>query len=75
MWGGHCVAFPGVPINDKSYWYYNPDIAELEGWRARHRRSSVGYSSTVTDRDIDFVCQLYPGFKYLAKKYELETLS
>lgn len=75
MWGGHCVAFPGLPINDKSYWYYNPDIAELEGWRARYRRSSVGYSSTVTDRDIDFVCQLYPGFKYLAKKYELETLA
>lgn len=75
MWGGYCVAFPGLPINDKSYWYYNPDIAELEGWHHRHRRSTVGYSKNVSDADIDFVCQLYSDFKYVAAKYELQSLA
>ena len=73
MWGGHCVAFPGLPYNDRSYWYYNPDIAGLEGWRKRARRSSVGYSDCVTDADIDFVCQLYPSFKYLANKFDIQS--
>ena len=36
MWGSYAVAFPGLPINDKSYWYYNPDIAALEGWHQRY---------------------------------------
>lgn len=75
VWGGYCVAFPGLPYNDRSYWYYNPDIAELENWCKRGQRSSVGYSMSVTDKDIDFVCQLYPGFRYLANKYELQSLA
>lgn len=73
MWGGYCVAFPGLPYNEKSYWYYDPSIAELEGWDKRQRKSTVGYSEDVTNADIDFVCQLYPGFKYLANKYDLTT--
>ena len=73
MWGGACVAFPGLPYNDKSYWYYNPDIAFPEGWRARYKKSTVGYSSNVSDADIDFVCQLYPAFKYVAAKYEFQS--
>ena len=73
VYGGKCVAFPGLPYNDRSYWYYSPDIAELEGWSQRQRKSSCGYSGSVTDNDIDFVCQLYPDFKYLAAKYELQS--
>ena len=39
MWGGHCVCFPGLPRNDRSSWYYDPSIAELEGWHRRYRKS------------------------------------
>lgn len=73
MWGGHCVAFPGLPRQDRSYWYYDPSIAVLEGWHARCKKSTVGYSDCITDADIDFVCQLYPAFKYVAAKYELQS--
>ena len=75
MYGGYCVAFPGLPYNPNSYWYYNPDIAELEGWRGRGKKSGVGCSRNVSDADIDFVCQLYPDFKYVAAKYELQSLA
>ena len=75
MYGGYCVAFPGLPYNTNSYWYYNPDIAEIEGWRERGRKSGVGCSRCVSDSDIDFVCQLYPDFKYVAAKYELQSLA
>ncbi len=75
MWGGYCVAFPGLPYNEHSYWYYDPSIAELEGWDCREKRSSVGYSREVTGADIDFVCQLYPNFRYLAKKSKIESLA
>lgn len=74
-WGGYCVAFPGLPYNERSYLYYNPDIAELEEWCQRKQKSSVGYSESVIDADIDFVCQLYPGFRYLANKYEFASLA
>ena len=74
-WGGYCVAFPGLPYNERSYCYYNPDIAELEEWCQRKQKSSVGYSEGVIDADIDFVCQLYPGFRYLANKYEFASLA
>lgn len=75
LWGGHCVAFPGLPINEKSHWYYNPNIAELEGRQKRSKKSTVGWSVVVRDSDIDKVCELYPDFKYLANKYELSNLT
>jgi len=75
VYGGYCVAFPGLPYNERSYWYYNPEIAGVEEWCKRGQRSTVGHSDCVTDRDIDFVCQLYPGFRYLANKFELASLA
>lgn len=75
MWGGHCVAFPGLPKNEKSYWYYDSSIAELEGWQKRQKKSTVGWSTVVMPEDIEKVCELYPDFKYLADKYEISNKS
>ena len=75
LWGGHCVAFPGLPYNERSYWYYDSTIAELENWEKRQRKSSVGWSCVVMPEHIEKVCELYPDFKYLADKFELSNLS
>lgn len=73
MYGGHSVAFPGLPYNDTASYYYNPDIAEEEGWCKRSSRSKVGWTCNCNSKDFDLVYLLHPDFKYVVKKYNISN--
>lgn len=73
-WGGYVVAFPGLPMNpNKNSWYYNNNIAEEDGF-AECKKCNVGTSRSVTESDLELVYQLYPDFRYVAKKYKILCL-
>lgn len=74
MWGGYVVAFPGLPINDKKgSWYYDPTIAEEEGWHTRETKAFTYYSDHTSRADEELVCSYYPDFRYVLKKYKVES--
>lgn len=76
MWGGHTVCFPGLPRNDrKNSWYYDPSIAEEEGFTSMGRLSTVGWSDPVTKAEEELVISFYPDFKYVLKKYKMKSKS
>ena len=75
VWSGYAVAFPGLPFNDnhRSYYGYDDRIVEEEGWEVWSRRSQVGISRMPTDQEKELVCEYYPDFKYLLKKYQVTS--
>ena len=74
VWGGSCVAFPGLPRNE-SYngWYHDTSIAQEEGYSALGRLSRVGWSGPVTEAEKELVCSFYPDFIYVCKKYKFTS--
>ncbi len=71
-YGSCAVAFPGLPRNPRrNSWYYDESIAQEEGWSARSRLSTVGYSDDISDRDIELITSFYPDFIYVFKKYQI----
>ena len=76
IWGGYCVAFPGLPRNvSVNSWYYDPSIAIEEEWEQRRDRSAIGWSKTdITQEERGLVILYHYDFKYVFKKYEFRNL-
>lgn len=74
MYGGYAVAFPGLPRNPRNNsWYYDTSIAQEEGFFNMGHLSKVGWSDTPTKAEIDLVCEFYPDFRYVVKKFKLKS--
>lgn len=68
-WGGYCVAFPGLPLNENPYsWYYDKRPAEEEGWKLLGKPMDIG-GDYMTPADFELVYSLHPSFEYLCKKW------
>ena len=76
MWGGYCVAFPGLPRNvSVNSWFYDPSIAEEEDWTPREKRSSLGWSKAkITTEERGLVIMYHYDFKYVFQKYNFTCL-
>ena len=71
MYNGYAVAFPGLPINtnSRSYWY-DESIAEEEGFDSMSSRRDLGCSMAITQPEKDVICNLYPDFVYMFRKWK-----
>ena len=69
MYFGWSVAFPGLPMFAHSRKSDPP--AYLENWESLPKYMCFG-GGLLTDREREMVCEVYPDFKYLLKKFNVE---